>query len=80
MDMALSRGGDQAVVKDEKDMHYFGGNSEQGENNSRVYARRVAQNVKEHIENYEQVIVMATPWRIRTPSVPASVFTAYAAR
>ncbi len=58
MDMALSRGGDQAVVKDEKDMHYFGGNSEQGENNSRVYARRVAQNVKEHIENYEQVIVM----------------------
>ena len=39
LDMALGRGGDQAVVKDGENISYFGGRSQQMEKNTRVKAR-----------------------------------------
>ncbi len=57
IDAALTRGGDQAVIRDEK-FHYFGGKNDQTETTVRVRAKRVASYLREYIENYEKVIVM----------------------
>ena len=39
MDLALGRGGDQAVVKDGENIYYYGGKTKQVEKNTRVKAR-----------------------------------------
>jgi len=57
IDMAVSRGGDQAAVKDEKDLKCYGGSTDHG-TTTKVFARRVAQIITDHINNYSQVIVM----------------------
>lgn len=58
IDLALGRGGDQAVVKSPKAIQYYGGKSQQVEKNTRVKARVKAQALEEIISNKDQVFVM----------------------
>ncbi len=58
IDLALGRGGDQAVVKTPGKIRYYGGKSEKAEKNTRVKARVKAHAFKEIIENKDQLIVM----------------------
>ncbi len=58
IDLALARGGDQAVIKSGKEMLYFGGKREQTSRNTRVKARVKAEALREFIMAKDQVIVM----------------------
>lgn len=58
IDLALGRGGDQAVVKDGERFSYYGGKSVQMEKNTRVKARVKAHALKEYVESKEKVVVM----------------------
>lgn len=58
IDLALARGGDQAVVKDANDITYFGGKREQMSKNTRVKARVKAEALREFITSKDKVIVM----------------------
>ena len=58
IDLALGRGGDQAVVKTPHNTVYYGGKSQQIEKNTRVKARVKAQALKEIIFSKDKVIVM----------------------
>lgn len=57
LDMALGRGGDQAVIRDDEGFQYFGGKSEGTEKSTRVKSRVVAHALKELIENSSAVFV-----------------------
>ncbi len=58
IDLALGRGGDQAVIKTPDDITYFGGKSQKIEKNTRVKARVKAHALKEIIESKDKIIVM----------------------
>lgn len=58
IDLALGRGGDQAVVKDGEKIYYYGGKSVQVERNTRVKARVKAHALKELVEAKERVVIM----------------------
>lgn len=58
IDLALSRGGDQAVIKDADNYIFFGGHSKEIGKNSRVRARVKAYAFKELIEEASNVIIM----------------------
>ncbi len=58
MDLALGRGGDQAVVKSKESVSYFGGKSQQKETPTRVRARVKAQALEEIISSRETIFVM----------------------
>lgn len=58
IDLALARGGDQAVIKDCHGLSYFGGKKEQTAKNTRVKARVKAEALREFIVTKDQVIVM----------------------
>lgn len=58
IDLALGRGGDQAVVKTPSGFSYYGGKSQQVEKNTRVKARVKAQALKEIITSKDRVLVM----------------------
>ena len=58
IDLALARGGDQAVVKNGKNISYYGGKREQTAKNTRVKARVKAEALREFIMAKDQVIVM----------------------
>lgn len=58
MDLALGRGGDQAVIKDGENIYYYGGKSKSVEKNTRVKARVKAHALRELFENNDKVIVM----------------------
>ena len=58
MDLALGRGGDQAVIKSGERVNYYGGKSIQIEKTTRVKARVKAHALKELIETRDRVIVM----------------------
>ncbi len=58
IDLALGRGGDQAVVKVKGLIHYYGGKTEQVERNTRVKARVKALALREIMEGRDNVIVM----------------------
>ncbi len=58
IDLALGRGGDQAVVKTTNNTSYYGGKSMQMEKNTRVKARVKAQALREIIEQKERVFCM----------------------
>lgn len=58
IDLALGRGGDQAVVKSPDKISYYGGKSQTVEKNTRVKARVKAHALKEIIESKERVLVM----------------------
>lgn len=58
IDLALGRGGDQAVVKDGEQIYYYGGKSQGVEKNTRVKARVKAHALREVLETKDQVIIM----------------------
>lgn len=58
IDLALGRGGDQAVIKSIDQEKFYGGKSVQIERNTRVKARVKAHALKELIEGKERVVVM----------------------
>ena len=58
IDLALARGGDQAVIKDCHGITYFGGKKEMTSKNTRVKARVKAEALREFIVAKDQVIVM----------------------
>lgn len=58
MDLALGRGGDQAVVKDNDKIYYYGGKSKQVEKNTRVKARIKAHALRELLSTKDRVIIM----------------------
>lgn len=58
MDLALARGGDQAVVKTKDQITYYGGKTQQVEKNTRVKARVKAQAFREIVEAKDKVVVM----------------------
>lgn len=58
MDMALGRGGDQAVVKDSESIRYFGGKSKSVEKSTRVKARVKAHALRGIMETMDNVIIM----------------------
>ena len=58
IDLALGRGGDQAVIKTPDSITYYGGKSQQVEKNTRVKARVKAHALREIITGKDQVLVM----------------------
>ena len=58
MEMALGRGGDQAVVKNGEEMTFFGGKTQHGERTTRVKSRMKAQAMRELILSMDNVITM----------------------
>ena len=58
IDLALARGGDQAVIKDCSGITYFGGKKEQTAKNTRVKARVKAEALREFIVTKDRVLVM----------------------
>ena len=58
MDMALGRGGDQAVVKKPDSVQYYGGKSNSKEKTTRVKARVKAHAFRELIENKDRLFIM----------------------
>lgn len=58
IDLALGRGGDQAVVKSREEISYYGGKSQKAEKNTRVKARVKAHALREIIEGTDKIIVM----------------------
>lgn len=59
LDLALGRGGDQAVVyEDDGSPHFFGGKTRSIEKNTRVRARVIAQAIHELIDTSDLVLVM----------------------
>lgn len=58
IDMALGRGGDQAVVKDGGKIQYYGGKSQQLEKTTRVKARVKAHALRELLETKDRLVIM----------------------
>ncbi len=58
IDMALGRGGDQAVVKDGSRIQYYGGKSQQAEKTTRVKARVKAHALRELMETKDRLLIM----------------------
>ena len=58
IDMALGRGGDQAVVKDGSKIQYFGGKAQQLEKATRVKARVKAHAMRELMETKDRLVIM----------------------
>lgn len=58
IDLALARGGDQAVIKDARGVTYFGGKREQTAKNTRVKARVKAEALREFITVKDKIFVM----------------------
>ena len=58
IDMALSRGGDQAVIKNKFNFAFFGGLSEEVEKRTKVKSRVVANALSQLIRDSSQVLVM----------------------
>ena len=58
LDMALGRGGDQAVVKIGNDFTYFGGQNRETEKRTKVRSRIIALSFKEMVMEADKVLVM----------------------
>ena len=58
LDMALGRGGDQAVVKTTEGYEFFGGNSRSVEKRSKVRSRIVANALKDVVLQSDNVLIM----------------------
>lgn len=58
MDLALARGGDQAVVKEGENVYYYGGKTRLVEKNTRVKARVKAHALRGIIEPCDKVLIM----------------------
>lgn len=58
IDMALGRGGDQAVLKNQDNITYYGGKAQNQGKNTRVKARVKAHALRELIESADDVLIM----------------------
>ena len=58
LEMALSRGGDQAVIKDKYDFSFYGGRSVETERRSKVKSRVMASSLSALIEQASRVFLM----------------------
>lgn len=58
IDMALGRGGDQAVIKDGNKVYYYGGKSKSVEKNTKVKSRVKATAFRDLIESKEVIYIM----------------------
>lgn len=58
LEMALGRGGDQVVVRENEKFRYFGGNSKETEKRTKVKARVMAHNLRELISGCDNVLIM----------------------
>lgn len=58
IDLALGRGGDQAVIKDGEKISYYGGKKKQVEKSTRVRSRVKAHALKQLLQGKEKVVVM----------------------
>lgn len=58
MDMALGRGGDQAVVKKAKEIFFFGGKAQSTQSSARVKARVKAVSFREILDTKDRIFVM----------------------
>jgi len=58
IEMSLSRGGDQAVVKDRMNFHFFGGRSKESDHRSKVKSRVTANSLMELIGQSSSVFIM----------------------
>ena len=58
LDLALQRGGDQAVVKNEKGVNFFGSLTKTQQKRTRVHSRIIANKLHHEIENATNILVM----------------------
>lgn len=58
LDMALSRGGDQAAVKHTGGYTFYGGRSTAGARRTRVKTRVIANALSEHLKNIDSMLIM----------------------
>ena len=58
IEMALSRGGDQAVIKDRVDFNFYGGRNKEADYSSKVRSRVTANSLKELIGQSSHVFIM----------------------
>jgi len=58
IEMALSRGGDQVVIKDRYNFNFFGGRTKETERRTKVKARVIASSLTELINQSSQIFVM----------------------
>ena len=58
IEMSLSRGGDQAVIKDRVNFHFYGGRTREAERHSKVRSRVTANSLMELIGQSSQVFIM----------------------
>ena len=58
IEMALSRGGDQAVIKDRLNFNFFGGRAKEADRRSKVRSRVTANSLMELIGQSSQVFIM----------------------
>ncbi len=58
IEMALSRGGDQVVIKDRYNFNFFGGRTKETERRTKVKARVIASSLTELINQSGQIFVM----------------------
>ncbi|TCO77987.1 DHH family phosphoesterase [Marinisporobacter balticus] len=58
MDLALGRGGDQAVVKKIRDLNFYGGKTKAVEKRNKVRARVIAHALRQLIDQSKDVVIM----------------------
>ena len=58
IEMALSRGGDQAVVKDRLNFHFYGGRNKESDHRGKVRSRVTANSLMELIGQSSQIFIM----------------------
>ena len=58
IEMALSRGGDQAVIKDRVNFNFYGGRNKEAEQRSKVRSRVTANSMMELIDQSSRVLIM----------------------
>ena len=58
LDMALGRGGDQAIIKDDEQYYFYGGKSQEVEKRTRVKSRVIALAIRELISSSDSIIIM----------------------
>ena len=62
LELALGRGGDQAVVKNDDGTHYYGGTLQSMEKNNRGKAKVIAHAMKNLINEADKVFIMGHRW------------------
>ncbi len=58
LDIALGRGGDQAIIKEDGKYEFFGGRTQEIEKRTKVKARMIAHALKELIQESDNVLIM----------------------